>query len=120
MRRWPPRRQQAAWHLERSRHQGAWLRRSPQGDAARHRGPHGRPGHLRRSGRRLDSATLEDLGRACRVVSTKDDTTFIEGGRSGRDQGPHRADSTQIETTTSDFDREKLQERLAKLAEAWR
>jgi chaperonin GroEL len=68
-------------------------------------------------GRKLDSATIEDLGRARRVVSDKDNTTFIEG------RGDERAIRArieqiraQIETTTSDFDREKLQERLAKLA----
>jgi chaperonin GroEL len=68
-------------------------------------------------GRRLDSATLEDLGRARRVVSTKDDTTFIEGaGDPDTIKGRIEQIRTQIETTTSDFDREKLQERLAKLA----
>ena len=68
-------------------------------------------------GRRLDSATLEDLGRARRVVSTKDDTTFIEGaGDPDAIKGRIEQIRTQIETTTSDFDREKLQERLAKLA----
>ena len=68
-------------------------------------------------GRRLDSATLEDLGRARRVVSTKDDTTFIEGaGDADAIKGRIEQIRTQIETTTSDFDREKLQERLAKLA----
>jgi chaperonin GroEL len=68
-------------------------------------------------GRRLDSATLEDLGRARRVVSTKDDTTFIEGaGDQDTIKGRIEQIRTQIETTTSDFDREKLQERLAKLA----
>jgi chaperonin GroEL len=68
-------------------------------------------------GRRLDSATLEDLGRARRVVSTKDDTTFIEGaGDTDAIKGRIEQIRTQIETTTSDFDREKLQERLANLA----
>jgi chaperonin GroEL len=68
-------------------------------------------------GRRLDSATLEDLGRARRVVSTKDDTTFIEGaGDQSAIEGRINQIRSQIETTTSDFDREKLQERLAKLA----
>ena len=68
-------------------------------------------------GRKLDSATLEDLGRARRVVSGKDDTTIIEG-RGGEDaiQGRIKQIKAQIEETTSDFDREKLQERLAKLA----
>ena len=68
-------------------------------------------------GRRLDSATLEDLGRARRVVSSKDDTTFIEGaGDTSAIEGRIGQIRSQIETTTSDFDREKLQERLAKLA----
>jgi chaperonin GroEL len=68
-------------------------------------------------GRRLDSATLEDLGRARRVVSSKDETTFIEGaGDQSAIQGRIDQIRSQIETTTSDFDREKLQERLAKLA----
>jgi chaperonin GroEL len=68
-------------------------------------------------GRKLDGATLEDLGRARRVVSTKDETTFIEGfGDSGAIKGRVDQIRAQIETTTSDFDREKLQERLAKLS----
>ena len=68
-------------------------------------------------GRTLDSTTLDDLGRARRVVADKDTTTFIEGH--GDAQAIHaRVDQirAQIETTTSDFDREKLQERLAKLS----
>jgi len=68
-------------------------------------------------GRKLDSATLEDLGRARRVVSGKDDTTVIEGkGTEDEIQGRIKQIKAQIEDTTSDFDREKLQERLAKLA----
>ncbi|HLL50783.1 MAG TPA: chaperonin GroEL [Thermomicrobiales bacterium] len=68
-------------------------------------------------GRRLDSVDIQDLGRARRVVSTKDDTTFIEGaGDPGAIQGRVEQIRSQIETTTSDYDREKLQERLAKLA----
>src|SRR5579871_2001422 len=69
------------------------------------------------AGRKLDTATLDDLGTARRVTANKDNTTIIEGA--GSDQaiqariGQIRA---QIETTTSEFDREKLQERLAKLA----
>jgi chaperonin GroEL len=68
-------------------------------------------------GRKLDSASLQDLGKARRVVSTKDDTTIIEGHGDEKDIKA-RVDQikAQIETTTSDFDREKLQERLAKLA----
>jgi chaperonin GroEL len=68
-------------------------------------------------GRRLDSADIADLGRARRVVATKDDTTFIEGaGEEAAIKGRIDQIRSQIETTTSDFDREKLQERLAKLA----
>jgi chaperonin GroEL len=68
-------------------------------------------------GRKLDRATIEDLGRARRVVSTKDDTTFIEGhGDEAAIKGRIDQIRAQIETTTSDFDREKLQERLAKLS----
>jgi chaperonin GroEL len=67
-------------------------------------------------GRKLDGVNIEDLGRARRVVVTKDDTTVVEGhGDAAEIKG--RADQirAQMETTTSDFDREKLQERLAKL-----
>ncbi|MFQ5873385.1 MAG: chaperonin GroEL [Dehalococcoidia bacterium] len=68
-------------------------------------------------GRKLDSATLDDLGRARRVLSGKDDTTIIEGkGSEEAIQGRIKQIKAQIEETTSDFDREKLQERLAKLA----
>jgi chaperonin GroEL len=68
-------------------------------------------------GRKLDSATIDDLGRARRVVSDKDNTTFIEGrGDEGTIRGRIDQIRSQTETTTSDFDREKLQERLAKLA----
>jgi chaperonin GroEL len=68
-------------------------------------------------GRKLDSATVADLGRARRVVAKKDDTTIIEG-KGSEDQIKARVNQikAQIEETTSDFDREKLQERLAKLA----
>ncbi len=68
-------------------------------------------------GRKLDSATVQDLGRARRIVSDKDNTTIIEG-RGDEKAIKARVDQirAQIETTTSDFDREKLQERLAKLA----
>jgi chaperonin GroEL len=68
-------------------------------------------------GRRLDSAGIEDLGTARRVVATKDNTTFIEGaGEESAIKGRIDQIRSQVETTTSDFDREKLQERLAKLA----
>src|SRR5213082_1730887 len=69
------------------------------------------------AGRKLDSAQVTDLGRARRVVSNKDETTMIEGhGDDTKIKGRIQQIRTQIEDTTSDFDREKLQERLAKLA----
>src|SRR6185295_17845506 len=61
-------------------------------------------------GRKLDSVAFEDFGSARRVVATKDDTTIVDGD-GGADQI-----KAQIEDTTSDYDREKLQERLAKLS----
>jgi chaperonin GroEL len=68
-------------------------------------------------GRKLDSATAADLGRARRVVSGKDDTTIIEGaGTDEAIQARIKQIKAQIDDVTSDFDREKLQERLAKLA----
>jgi chaperonin GroEL len=68
-------------------------------------------------GKKLDAATLADLGQARRVVSTKDDTTIVEGRGSQADiQGRINQIKAQIEETTSDYDREKLQERLAKLS----
>ena len=68
-------------------------------------------------GRKLDSVTVEDLGRARRVVSSKEETTFVEGhGAEDNIQGRINQIRAQIEETTSDFDREKLQERLAKLS----
>jgi len=68
-------------------------------------------------GKKLDAATLADLGQARRVVSTKDDTTIVEGrGKSDDIQGRISQIKIQIDETTSDYDREKLQERLAKLS----
>ncbi|MDQ6660687.1 MAG: chaperonin GroEL, partial [Chloroflexota bacterium] len=68
-------------------------------------------------GRRLDSATLDDLGTARLVISHKDDTTIIEGhGETEAIQARIRQIKAQIDETTSDYDREKLQERLAKLS----
>jgi chaperonin GroEL len=68
-------------------------------------------------GRSLESVTLSDLGRAKRVVVDKDNTTIVEGaGKSGDIMGRINLIRRQIDETTSDYDREKLQERLAKLA----
>jgi chaperonin GroEL len=69
------------------------------------------------TGRKLDSATIEDFGEARRVSSTKDDTTIVEGkGSEAAIQARINQIKTQIEDTTSEFDREKLQERMAKLS----
>jgi len=68
-------------------------------------------------GRKLDSVTAEDFGNARRVVSTKDDTTLVDGAGSPEAiKGRMTQIKAQIEETTSDYDKEKLQERLAKLA----
>jgi chaperonin GroEL len=68
-------------------------------------------------GRKLDSVQIEDLGQARRVTATKDATTLVEGkGEAGAIEARKSQIKLQIEDTTSDFDREKLQERLAKLS----
>ncbi|NOY87101.1 MAG: chaperonin GroEL [Deltaproteobacteria bacterium] len=67
-------------------------------------------------GIKLDAVTLEDLGQAKRININKDNTTIIDGGGAKKDiEGRVGQIRTQIEETTSDYDREKLQERLAKL-----
>jgi len=67
-------------------------------------------------GMKLENVTLQDLGRAKRVVLDKDNTTIIDGaGKKGDIEGRIKQIRAQIEETTSDYDREKLQERLAKL-----
>ncbi|HEV2249242.1 MAG TPA: chaperonin GroEL [Candidatus Limnocylindria bacterium] len=68
-------------------------------------------------GRKLDSTTVADLGRARRVTSNKDETTFVEGhGSQDGILARVKQIKALIEETTSDFDKEKLNERLAKLA----
>ena len=68
-------------------------------------------------GRKLDSVTVEDLGRARRVVADKDNTTIVEGkGSQELITARVKQIKAQIEETKSDYDKEKLQERLAKLA----
>jgi chaperonin GroEL len=68
-------------------------------------------------GRKLDSATIKDLGRADKVSSTKDETTLVGGaGEEEAITGRINQIKAEIENSTSDYDREKLQERLAKLA----
>ena len=68
-------------------------------------------------GIKLENIKLEDLGRAKKVVVDKDNTTIVEGAGSSKEiEGRIKQIRAQIEETTSDYDREKLQERLAKLA----
>jgi chaperonin GroEL len=68
-------------------------------------------------GRKLDSVTVDDLGRARRVISDKDNTTVVEGkGETKEIEGRIKQIRSEIDISTSDYDKEKLQERLAKLA----
>jgi chaperonin GroEL len=68
-------------------------------------------------GRKLDSVAVDDFGQARRVVATKDDTTIVDGAGSPEQIKARMSQiKAQIEDTTSDYDKEKLQERLAKLA----
>jgi chaperonin GroEL len=68
-------------------------------------------------GIKLENIKLEDLGKAKKVISDKDNTTLVEGaGKTAAIEGRIKQIRAQIEETTSDYDREKLQERLAKLA----
>ncbi len=72
---------------------------------------------MEETGIKLESIELEDLGRAKRVTVDKDTTTIIDGAGSQKNiEGRIKQLRAQIEETTSDYDREKLQERLAKLA----
>ncbi len=68
-------------------------------------------------GRKLDTATIQDLGRADKVISNKEETTIVGGaGDEAQIQGRINQIRAEIEVSTSDYDKEKLQERLAKLA----
>ena len=68
-------------------------------------------------GRKLDSVTVEDLGRARRVIADKDNTTVVEGKGETKDiEARIKQIRSEIDISTSDYDKEKLQERLAKLA----
>jgi chaperonin GroEL len=68
-------------------------------------------------GRKLESVTVSDLGKAGKVVVTKDDTTIVEGaGEADKIKGRIEEIKVEIDRSTSDYDKEKLQERLAKLA----
>jgi chaperonin GroEL len=68
-------------------------------------------------GRKLESVSLNDLGKAGKVVATKEDTTIVEGqGDSAKIKGRIEEIKVEIDKSTSDYDKEKLQERLAKLS----
>lgn len=68
-------------------------------------------------GKNLESASIEDLGQAARIVIDKDNTTIVDGKGNANEVKERVAQiRTQIESTTSDYDKEKLQERLAKLS----
>ena len=68
-------------------------------------------------GRKLESATVEDLGRAEKIISTKDDTTIVGGaGDNAQIKSRIQQIRNEIDSSSSDYDREKLQERLAKLS----
>ena len=109
--------EQAARRAEGRGGEGAWLRRSPQGDAGRHRDPDRRQVISEDLGIKLENVKLNDLGKAKKVLIEKENTTIVEGaGKKDDIKGRCNQIRAQIEETTSDYDREKLQERLAKLA----
>jgi hypothetical protein len=109
--------QQAARHFECRRGEGARLRRSPQGHAGRHRHPHRRRSDHERPGRRARQSRDRTARPGQSYPIDNDNTTIIEGaGESKAIQGRIAQIRREIEITTSDYDREKLQERLAKLA----
>ena len=69
------------------------------------------------TGRKLETVVLQDLGRAAKVVSTKEDTVIVDGaGEESKIKGRIEEIRREIDASTSDYDREKLQERLAKLS----
>ena len=111
------RRQQAARHAAGRRRQGARLRRSPQGDARGHRDPHQRPRDHR--GPRASSSSRSrwrTSARRRRSPSTRTTRRSSRApGTSAAIEGRVKQIRAQVEDTTSDYDREKLQERLAKL-----
>ena len=109
-------RQQAARHAAGRGRQGPGLRRPPQGDARGHRDPHRRPRDHRRPRHQAREHQARGPRPAKKVTIDKDNTTIVEGaGKTEAIEGRVKQIRTQIEDTTSDYDREKLQERLAKL-----
>jgi chaperonin GroEL len=99
------------------RREGAGLRGPAEGHAPGRRDPDRRQRITEDLGIKLENIKLEDLGKAKKVVVDKDNTTLIDGAGSTKEiQGRIKQIRAQIEETTSDYDKEKLQERLAKLA----
>ena len=97
--------------------QGAGLRRSPQGHAGRHRRRHRRPGDQRRPRHQARECQARHAGQGQEGPIDKDNTTIVDGaGKKNDIQARVAQIKAQIEETTSDYDKEKLQERLAKLA----
>jgi len=93
---------------------GFW--RQKKGDARGYRYPDGRPDDFRRTGHQTGNHRDQRACSAKRVVIDKDNTTLVDGaGEKKEIEGRVKQIRTQIEETTSDYDREKLQERLAKL-----
>jgi hypothetical protein len=115
--RWHPGGQQAARHPECLRREGSRLRRPPQGDARRHRHPDRRQGHHGRDRHQAGRRPSRRPGPRQAITIDKDNTTIVDGaGKQATIEGRIKQLRAQIEETTSDYDREKLQERLAKLA----
>ncbi len=102
--------------LKAGRGEGPRLRRPPQGHARGHRDPHRRQGHHRGPRHQARERQARRPRPAKKVTIDKDNTTIIEGaGTAKAIEGRIKQIRTQIDETTSDYDREKLQERLAKL-----
>ena len=111
------RRQQAPWRPQGRSRQGSGLRRSPQGHARGHRVLTAGQVISEDLGIKLENVTLAMLGRAKKVTISKENTTIVDGnGKKKEIEARVDQIKAQIEETTSDYDKEKLQERLAKLA----
>jgi len=108
---------QAAGHAERLRVKSPGFRRPPQSHVGRYRRSDGGKAIMEETGIKLEGVRLEDLGKAKRVTVDKDNTTIVDGAARRRTSRAASSNSARkIDETTSDYDREKLQERLAKLA----
>jgi chaperonin GroEL len=102
--------------LKTVRRQGPGLRRPSQGHAGRHRHPDRRHRDRRRSRPVAGKGHAEGLGQAKRIEVGKENTTIIDGAGEASHRSPRQADPRPDREATSDYDKEKLQERVAKLA----